>query len=54
MSTEEQADERCMGNMTGSEIVGACREAAVTALQEAMDNTINNRFYRCLTMNLRT
>ena len=39
MSTEKQADEPCMGHMTVSEIVGVCRETAVTALQEAMDTT---------------
>ena len=38
MSTEEQADERCIGNMIGSKIVGACQETSVTALQEAMGN----------------
>ena len=30
MSTEEQADDQCIGKMTESEIMGACREAAVT------------------------
>ena len=33
MSAEEQADEQCMGNVTGSKIVGACQEAAVMALR---------------------
>ena len=41
MSTEDQADDWCMGNMDGYEIVGAYWEAAVVALWEAMDNTIN-------------
>ena len=31
---EEQADERCMGNMTRSKIVGVCQEAAMTACCE--------------------
>ena len=29
--TEEQANDWCIGNMTGSETVGVCWEAAVTA-----------------------
>ena len=41
MIMEEQADKWCMGTMNGSEIVRACREAAVTALREAMDDTYN-------------
>ena len=36
MITEEQANEQCMGDMASSKIVGACQEAAMTALREAM------------------
>ena len=38
---EEQADERYMGNITGSEIVGVCWEAAVTARCERPWMTTN-------------
>ena len=54
MSTEEQLHDWCMGNMDGSEIVGAYREAAMTTLQEAMDDTINNQFCCWLLMKLCT
>ena len=29
--TEDQVDDQCIGNMTGSEIVGACWETVVMA-----------------------
>ena len=32
MITEDQADEQCIGNMTGSQIVGVYQEATMTAL----------------------
>ena len=38
MITEEQVDERCMGNITCYKIVGACWEVAMMSLQEAMDD----------------
>ena len=45
MSTEEQADDWCMGNMDGFGIVGVYWEATMEALQEAMEDykTINRR-----------
>lgn len=37
------ASEKVSGSMTGAEIVGACREAAMLAVREAMEGTQNTR-----------